>query len=597
VSGAPSAVGPNAAGVHWDLSRIVADPETAVAQMDEALTRARAFAERYRGRLGEMDGAELAEALRELGGLEDDLSRIASYAHLREAVDVSDTATRDLSAKMDRAMVEAANALRFFELEWNALPEEVAERLADAPEVAADRHHLKAQRRFAPHLREENEERMLAERSPAAASAWQTLFGRITSTLEVEFDAGEGPAPHTIDRLLAHVRDPRRDVRRGAMEALYAGLEPHADTLAHCYDTLVADRLAMDAIRGYDGPMQPTHLRNELSAEIVDPMLDAVSGGYGLAQRWFRHKAELLGLPVLALWDQYAPVGEARSVGYAEACAIVDAAFGRFSPRISAVSDAFFAESRIDAEPRSGKRGGAFCAPISSDVPPFVLLNFTDRMDDVMTMAHELGHGMHFALSAERQTPLSSHTGIALAEVPSTFAELLAFDHLMANEADADTRRALVSERVEGSFATVFRQTVLTRYEQRAYALRAEGSTLTAERLGDIWFEENARYYGDAVEMPDGYRLGWAYIPHFISTRFYTYAYVFAHLVTLALHAGYKERGEDFVAPYVDFLAAGGSAAPADLLGALGLDLESGGVWQTGLGEMARMVELAGAPA
>jgi len=215
----------------------------------------------------------------------------------------------------------------------------------------------------------------------------------------------------------------------------------------------------------------------------------------------------------------------------------------------------------------------------------------------VMTMAHELGHGMHFALSAERQTPLSSHTGIALAEVPSTFAELLAFDHLMANEEDADTRRALVSERVEGSFATVFRQTVLTRYEQRAYALRAEGSTLTAERLGDIWVEENARYYGDAVEMPEGYRLGWAYIPHFISTRFYTYAYVFAHLVTLALHAGYKERGEGFIEPYLDFLAAGGSAAPADLLGALGLDLGSGAVWQTGLGEMARMVDLAGAPA
>ncbi len=593
VSEATSTEGPNAAGVHWDLAPIVADAASARARMDAALEGAHGFARRWRGRLADVTAADLAEALAELAELENELSRVSSYAHLREAVDVSATENRDLSAATDRAMVEAANALRFFELEWNGLPAARAEALADAPEVAADRHHLRAMRRFAPHMRAEDEERMLAERAPAAAGAWHTLFGRVTSTLEVVFDAGDGPEPHTIDRLLAHVRDPRRDIRQGAMEALYAGLEPHVDTLAHCYDTLVADRLAMDRLRGYEHPMEPTHLRNELPGAVVDTMLDAVGDGYPLAQRWFRHKAELLGLTRLALWDQYAPLGEPRGVAYPEACEIVDGAFGRFSPRIAAIAEGFWRESRIDAEPRPGKRGGAFCAPVATDVSPYVLLNYTDRMDDVMTMAHELGHGMHFALSFEHQTALSAHTGIALAEVPSTFAELLAFDHIMASESDATTRRALVSERVEGSFATVFRQTVLTRYEQRAYAMRAEGQTLTAERLSDIWFEENAKYYGDAVEMPDGYRMGWAYIPHFISTRFYTYAYVFAHLVTLALHAGYRERGEDFVQPYIDFLAAGGSAAPAELLGALGLDLDAGGVWAIGLGEMGRMVELA----
>jgi oligoendopeptidase F len=200
---------------------------------------------------------------------------------------------------------------------------------------------------------------------------------------------------------------------------------------------------------------------------------------------------------------------------------------------------------------------------------------------------------MHFTLAAEQQTALSFHTGLALAEVPSTFAEIMAFDHLMATEKDEATRTALVCERVEGSFATVFRQTVLARYEQSAYRLRAEGTTLTDDRLSEIWVEQNVRYYGDAVELPDGYGLGWSYIPHFISTRFYTYAYVFAHLVTLALYARYRDEGEDFVPRYLDFLAAGGSAAPTDLLRPLGVDLTNPECWNPGFREMERMVERA----
>jgi oligoendopeptidase F len=224
-------------------------------------------------------------------------------------------------------------------------------------------------------------------------------------------------------------------------------------------------------------------------------------------------------------------------------------------------------------------------------------MNFTDRMDDVMTLAHELGHGMHFLLSASEQTALSAHTGLALAEIPSTFAELLTFDHTLAHEADSGTRRALVAERVEGSFATVFRQTVLTRYEQAAYGMRAEGAALTPDRLGAIWVEQNGRYYGDAVELPEGYRLGWSYIPHFISTRFYTYAYVFAHLATLALYAAYRDQGEAFAERYLHFLSAGGSASPRELLERLGLDLEDPDVWEPGFAEMERMVEAAEAGA
>jgi oligoendopeptidase F len=586
---------PRAEGVHWDLSPLATSADDCRTRLAAALDDCRAFETRYRGRIAALTGAELAEALAEMARIDNEIGRLYSYASLRESVDVSDPENQDLDALMNRAMVEAGNALRFFELEWLDLGDALADELANAPEVAADRHHLLAERRFKTHTLTEPEERMLAERSPAAASAWQTLFGRITSTLEVDFDEGdgEGATPHTIDRLLACVRNPDRDVRMRALETLYATLDPNAPTLAHCYDTLVADRLSMDRLRNYADPMDPTHLRNEVPGTAIETMMTAVESHYGLAHRWFNVKARLLGLEKLHLADQYAPLGEAREVPWPEARTIIDSSFRAFSPRIGDIAGGFFADERIDAEPRTGKRGGAFCASVAQDAKPYMLMNYTDRMDDVMTLAHELGHGMHFTLAAERQTALSFHTGLALAEVPSTFAEMIAFDHLLATEEDEATRTALVCERVEGSFATVFRQTVLARYEQGAYRLRGEGTTLTDDRLSEIWWTQNAAYYGDAVEMPEGYRLGWSYIPHFISTRFYTYAYVFAHLVTLALYAQYRQQGEEFVPKYLDFLAAGGSASPADLLRPLGVDLDDPACWEPGFAEMERMVTRA----
>ncbi len=583
-----------ASGVHWDLSPLFESPQAAHEAIEPALERARAFESAWRGRMASLTPAELAAALEELGSIENQLSRIASYSMLRKSVDVTSEENRDLGAAVDAAIVQAQNALRFFELEWLALDDDRARELAEAPEVSRDRHFLESQRRYREHVLSEPEERALGERNPAAVSAWQTLYAQATSTIEVPFDSGEGPQPHTIDRLLAYVHDGRRDVRLAALDTLYAALEEPAPVLAHCYDSLVADRLVLDRLRRYgDDPMAQTHLENELAGDVVYRMMDAVEAHYPVAQRWFRAKAGLLGLDVLELADQYAPVGDARAVGYDEGRALVDAAFDGFSPRVREIAESFFTERRVDAEPRAGKRGGAFCAPVAQDAKPYVLLNYTDTMNDVLTIAHEFGHGMHFQLSHAAQTPHSAHTGLALAEVPSTFAEFVAYDHLLANEDDRGTRMALTAARCEGNFATVFRQTVLARYEQRAYGLRADSQALTVDRLSDIWIEQNRRYYGDSMRLPDGYRLGWSYIPHFISTRFYTYAYVFAKLVALALYGIWREQGEDFVPPYLEFLAAGGSAAPADLLARLGVDLGGSEIWDIAFGELERMIEAA----
>jgi len=585
--------GPRAQGVRWDLSRIVADAANARTLAADTLKACEAFAERYRGRVGDLDAATLATALAEIADIDNAISRAGSYVGLRLSVDVNDEEARDLEAVIEQQYVQIANTLRFFELEWIALDDAPAEELADAPDVARDRHYLRSLRKYRPHKLSEPEERIWAERSPAATMAWQNLFEQTVTNVKVPFDGGDGGRDHTIDELLANMYATDRDLRLRALDTLYGALEPLTPVLAHCYDSLVADRLVDDRLRTYAGPMAQRNLANELETEAVDAMMAAIESRHDIAHRWYRRKAELLGLPKLHLADQYAPLGEGRSFPYEESRDIVRGAFARFSGDIEQVSEAFFTEQRVDAEPRQGKRGGAFCASVAQDADSFIMLNYTDRLRDVMTMAHELGHGMHFTLSAQRQSALSFHPGIALAEVPSTFAELVTFDYLMETEQDASTRSALVRQELESSFATVFRQTMMARYESDAYAARGEKRTLTPERLSEMWLARNRGQYGDAVELPEGYRLGWSYIPHFINTRFYTYAYAFAHLASLVLYAAWREQGAGFVPKYLAFLEQGGAASPADQLGVFGIDLTAEATWHRGLDEMERLLQLA----
>ncbi len=588
-----AASGPRAQGVRWDLSRLVADAGTARSLLGDSRLAAEAFQERYHGRIASFGAADLGAALAELAAIENAVSRVGSYAGLWRSVDVNDDEARDLEATVEQEYVAIANALRFFELEWIALDDAAAGALLEAPEVERDRHHLATMRRYRPHKLTAPEERIWAERSPAATAAWQNLFEQTVANVKVAFDGGDGARDHTVDELLAYVHAGDRALRIGALDTLYAALEPLTPVLAHCYDSLVADRLVDDRLRSYDGPMAQRNLGNELETPVVEAMMAAIEARHDIAHRWYRHKAGLLGLGRLHLADQYAPLGEGRSFPYAESREIVRAAFARFSGEVEAVSEAFFTERRVDAEPRQGKRGGAFCASVAQDADSFILLNHTDRLRDVMTMAHELGHGMHFTYAARRQTALSFHAGIAIAEVPSTFAELITFDYLMDRETDADTRAALVRQELESSFATVFRQTMMARYESDAYAARGAGRTLTPDRLAAFWLDRNDRQYGDAVELPDGYRFGWSYIPHFISTRFYTYAYAFAHLASLVLYAVWREEGASFVPRYLAFLELGGAASPQDQLGAFGIDLADEATWHRGLDEMERLLELA----
>ena len=573
----------------WDLTTLFPDAEAARAALAVVLADSKAWGERYRGRVASLSAGELAEALTALEALDNRLSRLGSWSGLALSTNITGEAERDADAAMEQGLVEAQNSLRFFELEWLALDDATAQALVADPALDRNRYYLLSTRRFKPYTLAEGEERMLAEREPVAQGAWHTLFDQVTSTLQIPFQGKE----QSISELLALVRAPERDTRIGAYDALFEALAPHAGVQAQVYDSVVSDRLAMDRVRGYDGPRAPRDLSNDLPREVVDGMLDAVERHYPLAHRWFAHKQKLLGVEQMVLADQYAPIGGSRSMDYREAVELVLESFGEFSPRIEKMAFDVFADGRLDAEPRNGKRGGAFCASVAQDSRPFILMNFLGKLDDVRTLAHELGHGMQFELAGEVQSALAHHPPLALAEVASTFAEQIVFDRQLEQETDPQIRLNLLADRVEGSFATIFRQTHMVRYEERAYALRAEGKALLPERLCDLWIESNRPYYGDVVQLPEGYRYGWAYIPHFIHTRFYTYAYVFAALASFALAARWREDPERFAAAYVEFLAIGGSQAPADQLAALGVDVREPDAWDAGFGELERIVALA----
>jgi oligoendopeptidase F len=512
------------------------------------------------------------------------------YSFMAASADSDDADVQDLAAWLDERLTALGNSIRAFELEWMALPEQRAEELASAAEVAGDAHALRRLRLYVPYTLSAPEERVLAEREATALRAWQSLHGRHLSTLETEFDAGEGLEPHSVSRLETYFDNPDRQLRHRAYRSLRELVEPERAVLAQCYDSIVADRLLTDRLRGYPDPMLPAHLANELEPEVVESMLAAVEASYPVAQRWLRAKARLLGLPKLDYGDVRAPVGDAETFPWPDAERLAVGAFARVSGELADVAAGCFREGGIDAEPRRGKHSGAYYARASTRSAGFLFANHGDQLGDVVTLAHELGHATHYEFAARRQSEHSWEPGLGLAEVPSTFAQFLLSDHLEAAGISEATRRTLRASDLDMLLRSVYVQTVYVRYEQHAYGLRAQGVALTPERLAEAMRAEFGRLLGDAVEVTDdqpGWM--WARIPHFIDTRFYTYAYVFACLIAFAAHARLREL-PDFAARYAEFLSYGGSLPPAEQLAILEIDLNDPGVWAVGLAEIERRV-------
>ena len=578
--------------IRWDLTDLCSGADEARAEWTALVKRSQELASRYRGKIASLDAAGFRALLDETDELEQELSRLQVYSYLRLSMAATEVEANDLMTfSRDRA-AEIENALVFLGLEWIALDDDKADAILSSPEIAPYEHKMRVERDEKPYVLSEAEEQALNARRPTV-SAWQALHDRHVSTLEVPFDAGEGEQPHTISQLLSYLYRSDREIRLRAVTALFEGLAPRTDVLAAAYDALVGDRLSIDRLRGYANPMQPTNMNNELDDETVEAMMTATEEAYPVARKWLEAKAGLLGLDKLDLADQYAPIGDARAFTWPEAVEIVESSFGRFAPRLAEIFRSCIEAGHVDVLPRPGKAAGAYCTSVSKTILPYVLMNYTERLRDVSTLAHEFGHATHNVMALERQTWRSHRCGIPMAEVPSTFAQAIADDYLLENETDPGTRAALAADRLENAFAAIYRQTVLARFEQRAYGLRSEGLSLGAERLSELWIEENGKYYGDSLLMPEGYALGWSYIPHFIHVRFYTYAYSFAQLVALLLYRRFREDPEAFAPKYLELLSAGGSASPADLVAPFGLDLRSTDTWREAFAELDALREEA----
>jgi oligoendopeptidase F len=614
----------------WDLEPLLdGDGEAGVeARMQQALTLAREFAERYAGKLGELDGVGLAGAMRALAAIYELVGRAGTYAGLRFSTDTADPANGALLQLVQERETAIETTLLFFELEWAALPPERAEELLAHEGLDFARHHLRNVRRYREHLLSEPEERILSEKSLTGAAAWARLFEELTSVIEVELptrvgaspdggggggagggdaggggarggDAGGGDATERValDVALSRLAHPDREVRRTAAQAVTAALAPGLRTRAYVLNTLLVDKSVEDRLRRYPHWLAARNLANEATDESVAALVEAVRGRYELARRWYRLKAGLLGIERLADYDRMAAVTQDEvTFTYAHAREVVLDCYSSFSPELGALAQRFFAERWIDAPVRPAKRGGAFCASAVPSAHPYVLLNYTARRRDVLTMAHELGHGVHFALAA-RQGVFHQGTPLTLAETASVFGETVVFGRLLAEDTAPATRLPLLAEHLEDIIATVFRQVAMNRFEELVHTGRREHGELSVERLGELWADSQAELLGDSVEITEGYRTWWSYIPHFINTPGYVYAYAYGQLLALAVYERYEQRGADFVPRYLELLAAGGSKSPEELGRIVDVDLADPGFWDAGLDLVERQLELAEAAA
>lgn len=583
-----------ATDVAWDLDPLVDGKGVAGVDslLDDAERRASDIAH-HRGQIGRFDAAGLEALMRDLAVVHELVGRAGSYAGLHFSVDTADPERGALLQHVEERSTAIGTQLLFVELEWAAVPDDRAAALLDSDRLDFCRHHLESMRRYRPHLLSEPEERVMNEKGVTGRSAWSRLFSELTSAITVDLDG----ADMGLEEALSRLASPDRDQRRRAADAVTTGLAPGIRTRAFVFNTLLADKSIDDRLRSYPHWLASRNLDNEASDESVAALVAAVENRYDIPQRWYALKARLLGIERIADYDRTASVAEEDAeIGWRDARELVLDAYSSFSPELARVAARFFDERWIDAPVRPGKRPGAFCAYTVPSHHPYLLLNWTARRRDVLTLAHELGHGLH-AYMARDQGVFHQTTPLTLAETASVFGETVTFGRLLHDTTDPRDRLALVAESLEGQIATVFRQTAMNRFEDRVHTERREQGELSVERFNDLWIETQHAMLGDAVELTDGYATWWSYIPHFIGTPGYVYAYAYGQLLALSVYREYEARGAEFVPSYLELLGRGGSQSPEALGRLVGVDLADPGFWDGGLAIVEEQLEAAEAAA
>lgn len=586
----------SATGVAWNLADLysaIDDPQLD-RDMTAACEQAKQFEKKYRGTLVEGCKASwLVQALSELQALCEIMDKPLIYAHLVHAAKTDDPKHGALLTRTRDARTQANQYLIFFDLEWVAVADSVAQQLLSDPALATWRHYLEVKRLLKPHYLSEPEEKLFEEKSNTGKAAFVRLFDETVAGLSFELKLEDKTESLTLQQMLTRLYDSRQPVRQAAAEGITQGLKASSKLLTYIYNTLLQDHQVDTRLRHFSSPMESRNLANEITQASVDALMAAAEKHQGMVARYYSLKAKLLGLPKLHDYDRYAPLGEnLPTCNWSQARQIVQESYSTFDRSSGDIVEKFFNQNWIDAEPRPGKRGGAFSASTVTSAHPYILMSYTDKLRDVMTLAHELGHGIHQYLSREVGY-LQTDTPLTTAETASVFGEMLTFHRLMTLYADPKVKLALLCSKIEDSFATVFRQVVLTRFEQSAHAARMQEGELTTERLNSLWMDANRPMHGNAVELTEGYSWWWLYIGHFIHSPFYCYAYAFGELLVLALYEQYRKQGNSFVSQYLQMLSAGGSISPPELVGKLGININAPEFWNQGLQLLSEMVTQA----
>jgi len=569
--------------LNWDTTPLYPSPSAPelTRAFEDATTQVAAFRERYRGKVAELPADSLLEALKEYEKLQEELAKPQLYSHLLFAADSESDLHKRLSQKSQEFGNVMGRELLFFDLEIIQMEEEPFRKLVQESLLDNYRHFLMVLRKFKKHTLSEREESLLTQKSLTGVQAFCRLFDEVSASLRYTLEMDGETREMTGEELLALLHHPSAELRERAFGTFLKKHEEHSILFSAVFNNVALDHSQEMELRSYDHPMEPTNLGNEIPNEVVESLMQVSEKNYPLAQEYFRLKARLLGIPRLKNTDVYAPISEGdRKYSFAEARAMTVEAYRGFSEEFAQLADSFFTGKRVDVMPRPGKSGGAFCMGMTPSLPPYLLLNFTGNLRDVATIAHEVGHGIHYQL-AQRQTMLNYHPPLPLAETASVFGEMLLTRQLLERETDVEVKKSLLCAKIEDIIATTFRQNVLTRFEERMHLERANG-LLTASELADLWWQENAKLYGDAVEMIEPYRYGWSYISHFIHARFYCYSYTCAELVVLSLFQRYLKERESFVPIYRNILADGGSKSPGDTLAPAGIVFSDPSFWQGG---------------
>jgi oligoendopeptidase F len=574
--------------VRWDLSDLYASPtDPAIeATLSHALERAKAFEAKYKGRVGSLAPPDFAAMMRELEEDEDAAAKPEVYAYLLHSQDTQDPAAGRLLARVREASAERGSHGVFFTLELAQTRDEQAARLYAHPESALYRHTVEEARKFRPHQLTEPEERVLTDYSPVGNSAWTRLFEELCAGIRVDVDGRQV----ALEEALTQLREADREVRRRASAAITVALGGDIRTRGYIFNVILQEKAIDDRLRKFPSWISSRNLANETSDEAVQALVEAVTGRYDICVRYYRVKKQLLGVGDLHEWDRYAPIQEvSRDVSWEEAKELVLGSYHRFSKKAGALVEDFFNQGWIDAPVLPGKSGGAYCMPVTPRHHPYVMLNFTGKLRDVTVLAHELGHGLHDRL-ASKQHIFDFNPPLTLAETASVFGEALTFDRIMAEEKDPKVRLALLCNQCEDAFSTVFRQVAFNRYEDACHTARRSEGELAVEQLGELYQSKLQPMFGDALILTDEHKVWWSYVEHFLHTPGYVYAYAFGNLLALSVYHRFLERGPDFVDDYLDFLAAGGSTRPDELVRRLGMDITNPDFWDAGLRILEGMV-------